>query len=519
MTIVVLPTTAITVPSSAPSSPAVGPGSTSGSDIGTTFAPTGIVSSVSLPVSTVITLPLPSPSTGGSAPSTLPGTGVVSTTGLSVIPVPTDSGTATVTATGISPITTDSGTLTVASGITQTVTGSTGGITGPVTGTGVTTLGSPSTEIPSGSDVAASTPISTSVAPVGVSTIGGSALSFITFPTTGPQTIMPTGSDSLSSLYLPSSIIFEPTASSPIPSTATNAPTGIPSALPHIVEPPNGVFPTQPTNTTLIQIGFLYPLNYQFVVEHQLSIAQIFSYLPEGLAYGLSIPVAQVLMQSLQPYDTTETLGYVTTLAFAYIPTIMVDTLKTSIHVPASPLYQNPDGSVHTLMSMINPAFPVLAGVNLDGGSTTATTTGTFTSTASAIVLGGAPLGGGMEQSSSVKGTSVAIGIGVVASAAVYGAAMFFVAQRYKKRRQYHRRSPSLINTDPMAQSHREIASGAATALMSGARGPDYRSTSPNYGGYYHSERNSRGSGRSGDSSVRQQISAPVMAENSLGWN
>ena len=252
-------------------------------------------------------------------------------------------------------------------------------------------------------------------------------------------------------------------------------------------------------------------------MKNQLSVAQIFEYLPEGMAYGLNLPMDQVTMQSLQPYDTTATLGYVTTLAFAYIPTVNVTTLSLDLHTPASALYNNPDESVKTLVSMINPSFPILAG-GLLGGSNTGTVTGSSTSTASAIISEGAPLGGGMDNSSSVKGTSVAIGLGVVGAAAVYGAAMFFVAQRYRNRRSAHNRSPSMIDTSVLAQHPGERASGAVAALMSGARDDVVRSTSP-YGGYggTYSGRNSRGSGRSG--STGRQISAPVMAENSLGWN
>ena len=362
------------------------------------------------------------------------------------------------------------------------------------------------TPAPSGATVASPTAIASSLPESAVS-----------IPTTGPHTIMPTGSDSRSTQYIPSSILFEPTASSPLPSTASGAATGIPSSFPKVINPPSGQIPSQPENTTLVQIGFLYPLNYEFVVMHQLSIAQIFNYLPEGIAYGLNLATQDITMQTLQPYDTTETLGYVTTLAFAYIPTINVTTLSLDIHTPASALYNNPDESVKTLVSMINPSFPILAGGIL-GGSNPASVTGSSTSTASAIISEGAPLGGGMDNSSSVKGTSVAIGLGVVGAAAVYGAAMFFVAQRYRnKRRSAHNRSPSMIDTSVLAQQPGERASGAAAALMSGGRDDVMRSTSP-YGGYgTYSGRNSRGSGRSG--STGRQISAPVMAENSLGWN
>jgi len=257
-------------------------------------------------------------------------------------------------------------------------------------------------------------------------------------------------------------------------------------------------------------------LNFQFVSGNQDSARQIFSLLPPGIAYGLNIDVNQVVLRSLNASDTVATLGYFTTLAMAYIPSSYVNALSLDIHTPPSLLYNNPDHMTNVLMNTINPSIPILAGGAI-GGSPPGSGTGPSTATVSAIITEGAPLGGA-ENSSSIKGTSVGIGVAVVAGAAVYGAAMFFVAQRYKKRRQLHRRSSSIIDTSSMAQTHSEIATGAGAALMSGGRGGSAGDYGDGYG-YGYSGRNSRGSGHTGGSSGRQQISAPVMAENSLGWN
>ena len=241
--------------------------------------------------------------------------------------------------------------------------------------------------------------------------------------------------------------------------------------------------------------------------------AQIFQFLPQGIAYGLSVPNDQVVMQELLPYDTTATLGYVTCLAMAYVPSDQVNPLQLDIYTPSSQLYHNPNASVSTLMGVINPAIGIIPG-SLNG-QTPGSPTGSPSSPTGTMNQAGAPLGSGSDNSSSVKGTSAAIGVGVVAGAAVYGAAMFLIAKRYKKTRSLHRRSPSLIDTGSMMQSPGESMAGASAALMSGGRGEGVRSTSPSNWFY----RDSRGSGNSGGSSGRQQISAPVMAENSLGWN
>jgi hypothetical protein len=316
---------------------------------------------------------------------------------------------------------------------------------------------------------------------------------------------------------VPTSIIVQssstPSAGATPSSTSTTV--GIPSSFPRVILPGAGV-PEQPSNTTLIQIGFNYPLNYRFVVSSPVSVAQIFEFLPQGIAYGLTrngggesgdgvgIPVDQVVMQSLQPSDTSQQLGYITTLAFAYIPSDLPPQLERALHTPISAIYRNPNPSVNTLMGMINPSWPILA-----RGPLGSVPGGGYNGPASTGAPGGdgTPLGGSASSSSSVKGTSIGIGVGVVAGAAVYGAAMFFVARRYKQRKQRHSRSSSIPAHDP------------SDALMGGALMSGGRETPIHHGRTTPSNgRDSRGSGRSG-SARAQQISAPMMAENSLGWN
>ena len=326
----------------------------------------------------------------------------------------------------------------------------------------------------------------------------------------GPQSIKPTGTDTFTAQAIPSSIIGDTSQTAGATNSMSAMPTGIPSSLPHVITPPGGA-PQQPPNTTLIQVGFLYPLNYPFVLANSLSQRQIFKYMPDGISYGLDIPKENVTMQTLRAYDTTKDLHYITTLALAYVPSSFVEKLALDLHTPAGNIYNNPDPSVKTLFSMVNPALPIRADDNMGASATS----GAYSpsSTASGYIEPGAPIGGGMGNDMPVRPSSVGIGVGVVAGAAAYGAAMFFVARRYKQRRLSHQRSPSLLSSPVMSGSNHDFASAA---LMSGARGDGGRSTSPMDG--YGYGRNSRGSGRSG-STGRQQISAPVMAENSLGWN
>jgi len=307
-----------------------------------------------------------------------------------------------------------------------------------------------------------------------------------------PQTIIATSSESLAPGAVP-----------------TTAPTGIPSSLPKVITPANGAQP-QPEGTSMIQIGFLFPLNYNFVVGNPMSSAQIFQYLPQGLSDGLGLPGDEITMHSLVPLDTTVALGYITTLAMAYIPSNMVSTLGLDLHVPSAAIYNNADQSVNTLMNYIDPAIPLTPGSTLSGSAATGTGSAPQ-ATSSNLGNSGVFNTNAQNTNSKVTSTNVAIGFVAVGGAAAYGAAMFFIARRYKKRKQAHRRSSSLINPSEMRQSSSPAVLGGANAFMSGGR------TTP---GTSSNDRNSRGSGRSNGNSARtQQISAPMMAENSLGWN
>lgn len=287
--------------------------------------------------------------------------------------------------------------------------------------------------------------------------------------------------------------------------SSSSTATTIPTTLPRIISP-NGGIPSQPDNSTLIQLGFTYGLNYPFVVNSSEAVAQIFSYLPPGVAYGLNIDQSEMVMQYLQPYNTISTLGYITTLAMAYIPAQMVDPLSLLLLNPNSALYTNPNPSVRTLMSMINPAIPVLAGSSVAGGTSpnSATTAGASPTSANNQ---GAP--DDANSSSPVIGKSVGIGFAAVAGAAIYGAAMFLVARRYKRKKASHTRASSVL-------SGGNRRPGEVSALMSGGVGAGYRSTGRNSGG---SGSTDSGSSRGTQVSGRTYISPPVMAENSLGWN
>lgn len=218
-------------------------------------------------------------------------------------------------------------------------------------------------------------------------------------------------------------------------------------------------------------------------------------YVPEGMGYALQLNDSDVVMYDLQPYDNSASTGYIATVALMYIPSDDVDTLRKMLHNPISRLYEQPNETVKTLMAMIDPSIPLLVG---DSGSSSGSSSNSGGSGSSSSNGDGSDGGydqsdAGTSSSGTTKASAVGIGCGAVAGAAAYGAGMFWVARRYRKKRQLHQRSPSSV--DQMSEGR-----GAGSVFGAGGR-------------LSRNSQNSRGTGRT------QMISAPVMAENSLGWN
>lgn len=255
---------------------------------------------------------------------------------------------------------------------------------------------------------------------------------------------------------------------------------------------------------TKVQVGFKFPLNWKFVAQNSMSAAQIMEYLPKGLKYGLDLEDDQVKMQSLIPLDTTRQLGFITTVAHVFLAANMVDTLRLDLLIPASKLYNNEDSSVNQLMNYISIAIPLEPGETLGGDAASGTGTG---ASPTPKPDSGVFDTSAQNTSTSVKKNTIGMTVGIAGAAAAYGAAMFFIARRYKKRRQNHRRSSSVMSHSEMRQTGSPALMGGANPYMTGGRG------SP------ANNRNSGGSGGTGQSARTQQISAPMMAENSLGWN
>lgn len=283
--------------------------------------------------------------------------------------------------------------------------------------------------------------------------------------------------------------------------------TGIPTNLPKVITPAEGI-PRPPQDYALVRFGFLHEYNYPFLVKNPVAVAQIFDFFPKGLAYGLGIPLSNVIMLNLQPYDTTKNKGWITTLVFVYVPLDLVDELDLLRHTPASLFFRNPDLPVSQMMKLLDASIPLRASGS--GDSTSSTGNGGAWSAPgdpNAISGGngdGAPMGAVPSESNTISGGTIGLSAGIVAGAAVYGAAMFLVARRYRQKRNgRHGRSNSINRSmSPGSNPASGLMGSGGAAVMHGARGPFDK----------------RGSG--GRVSARtQQISAPMMAENSLGWN
>lgn len=271
--------------------------------------------------------------------------------------------------------------------------------------------------------------------------------------------------------------------------------------------------PSVPESMFLGQIAFDYGLNYNFVASSGGS-GQIFAYLRQAIAQAVGVKEEDVINYGLRAADTTQYKGWVTTLAVFMIPKDKNTTLEVQLGQPASNFYHNVDASgnpnavVNQLTALVDPTWPLPYGKLPDGTSSPSTNQNNANPSESDASGHGGALPGDTTGSRKINPTSAGIATGAVLAAVAYGAAMFFVARRYRNKKAAHRRSSSVPST-----SRYTYGSVGGGNWMSGARNGRLTPTVPG-------SRGSRGSSSSNGRSIRtQQISAPVMAENSLGWN
>lgn len=336
----------------------------------------------------------------------------------------------------------------------------------------------------------------------------------------------PTPTSSAPATWIPTTMVMEPSTMSSFiaPSSGTSSETksALPTDVPKNIVPPNSDDGNKPApkGTIPIQIGFLFQLNYNFVSTNADAAAQIFNYLPPALAGVAGISADKVPVTKLVPFDTRRDLGYITTLAKVNWPESQLDALKNALWEPSSALYNNEQGIVRSLTAIINPKIPLLATGDDNGSSGNGGVSGTGAGGSSSG--GGDPFNSSGDSSSNdnskQKATTIGIAVGSLGIGVMYGAAMFIVARRYKRKRSLRRANAA----NDAASAEMQYTDNGSPALMGGAlvsaQNTSYGGVSSHSGPVISSQTST--GGRSNPSAARSAgISHPVATENSLGWS
>ncbi|KJZ69585.1 hypothetical protein HIM_11022 [Hirsutella minnesotensis 3608] len=133
------------------------------------------------------------------------------------------------------------------------------------------------------------------------------------------------------------------------------------STAPHL---PNDYAGNLPERTVPIQIGFLAPLRYEVVSKSAKTAAKIRRLLPQALSDASDISITSIKLYALDPYDTRDQWGYITTVARLYYPESLVEKLQMDLWLPSSRLYNNGDVDMRKFTALINPRIDVRGSTN-----------------------------------------------------------------------------------------------------------------------------------------------------------
>lgn len=280
----------------------------------------------------------------------------------------------------------------------------------------------------------------------------------------------------------------------------TGTPGPLPTALPTAIYP-NGSSQQPPSGATAVYVGFLFPLNYEFVSDNSMAASGIFHFLPRALAEANDMLPTDIPVHALVPYDTRQKWGYITTLAKMFYPSSHVDRLQMDLWAPNSKLYNNAESLVRNLTALINPRIDIRGGIRSDAlatvGPVPTSSSGTESNDSETNSIG--------EQASKQRATKIGIATGAIGGSVMCGAILFLLIIRYRRRKR----------ADMYGNINRELRRGKRESTFDnrlGAMEPDMppergqrsfdklRTTSSHY---------SRHTG---------QISAPFQPKNSLGW-
>lgn len=296
--------------------------------------------------------------------------------------------------------------------------------------------------------------------------------------------VRPAPTPNTSDNWLPTTIVAETTNSKPPTKTTdgdspkTTGDASQTSGLPSAINPVTTSVPGK--DYDIVYIGFKSALNYPFVVQHSVSSAQIFEYLPGTIKFPFtsSDKYEDVAVKRLVPF-TADGIDYTITVAELYFPKGSIDALRQFITTQDSKLYRNNDKTEHNLASLIDSRIP-LTGIDLSRNSN---------SNGGSSNDYGSMDGDGSNAKISNKGKIAGITVGAAAGFGLYMSLMVLLFKKYKKK-----------NSIELPYSDSESHVGSVDDLV------------------FYNRVNDQASGN-GSHSKSVQISDPVQASNSLGWS
>ncbi|PWI65004.1 hypothetical protein PCL_08363 [Purpureocillium lilacinum] len=270
----------------------------------------------------------------------------------------------------------------------------------------------------------------------------------------------------------------------------------LPTALPTAIHP-NGSSQEPPSGTTVVYIGFLFPLNYEFVSANSMAASGITGFLPQALAEAIDMLPTEIPVNSLVPYDTRQRWGYITTLAKVFYPSGHVEKLQMDLWTPNSEIYNNQEALVRNLTALINPRIDIRGGLKSEGlatiGPVPTSSAGAENSEPDSNDTG--------EQASKQRATKIGIATGAIGGSVMCGAILFLLVIRYRRRKR----------ADLHGAANAGLRGGQRASMVYNQVGPVERVHSGGDQRYDY-----KWEGASGRHTCK--ISGPVGQSNSLGW-
>jgi hypothetical protein len=265
------------------------------------------------------------------------------------------------------------------------------------------------------------------------------------------------------------------------------------SGLPKAITP--ATTSTPGNDYQVVYIGFKSALNYPFVVEHSVSSAQIFEYLPDVLRFPFNSDSSykDITVKRLVPF-TASGIMYTITVAEVYFPTDSTAALAQFIQTPNSLIFRNPQQTENSLAALIDSRIPL---TGLDVSDSKSGSSGSGSSASS----NNGSLDAAAEQNPTTTGNGRIAGIAIGASAgcALYMTLMLLLFKRFKKK-QTIELPPSDSESNIGVQNSGDSGSGLSEIFNRIQNMSDTSSAEV-------------------PSNTRSvQISVPVNPSNSLGW-